>query len=174
MHDALDQNPEVSRRALAAEHEACFAWAMLLMDHDRHGAEDVLQQAYLLVLSGRARFGGASSLRTWLFGVVRNVARRSQRRQRLDRALGLRLAAFAAADGAAEGTARAVESAEDAALWRAVRRLPARQRELLGLVFYGDMSVEQAAGVLGIGVGSARTHYHRAKQSLRRSLEASP
>jgi len=169
MHDALDQNPEVSHAALAAEHEACFAWAMLLMDHDRHAAEDVLQQAYVLVLSGRARFAGASALRTWLFGVIRNVARRARRRQRLDRALGLRLSAHAPGDGADVMP----DVDDDRALWAAVSRLPDRQRELLGLLFYGDLSIEQAAGVLGIGVGSARTHYHRAKLALRRTLGAS-
>ncbi len=48
--------------------------------------------------------------------------------------------------------------------------LPARQRELLHLVFYQDMSITQAAEVLGIAIGTARTHYERGKARLRRWL----
>lgn len=165
MDDALENNPAVSRRALEAQHEACFAWALLLMDHDRAAAEDVLQQAYLLVVSGRARFRQRSSLRTWLFGVLRNVSRRTWRRRRVEQLL-LRRYGTEPADDAV-----VMPEPADPRLQAALGTLSSRQRELLGLVFYADLSVEQAAGVLGIGVGSARTHYHRAKQTLRRLLE---
>ncbi|MEQ8857606.1 MAG: RNA polymerase sigma factor [Pseudomonadales bacterium] len=163
MQDALENNPTVSRRELERLHEACFAWALLLTDHDRSAAEDVLQQAYLLVVSGRARFRERSSLKTWLFGVLRNVARRAHRRRRLYRMLALRL-------DTAEEPEEPGEPA-DPRLQSALAELPPRQRELLGLVFYADLSIEQAAAVLGISIGSARTHYHRAKQNLRRRLE---
>jgi len=48
----------------------------------------------------------------------------------------------------------------------ALNHLPARQREILQLVFYHDASINQAAEVLNISQGSARKHYDRAKKSL--------
>ena len=56
-------------------------------------------------------------------------------------------------------------------LRRCLDRLPARQRQVLHLVFYQDLTVEQAGEVMGISVGSARTHYHRGKLRLRRELD---
>ena len=46
-------------------------------------------------------------------------------------------------------------------------KLPARQREVLHLVFYQDLTIEEAAKVLNISLGTARTHFERGKSRLR-------
>jgi RNA polymerase sigma factor (sigma-70 family) len=56
------------------------------------------------------------------------------------------------------------------ALQEALRQLSRRQQEILHLVFYQEMSVQEAAAVLGMPVGTARTHYERGKARLRRLL----
>jgi RNA polymerase sigma-70 factor (ECF subfamily) len=76
-------------------------------------------------------------------------------------------------DDACRDAARDVElSAESTILFRALGRLPARQREVLNLVFDHDLSLREAGETMGISVGSARTHYERGKRRLRELLEA--
>ncbi len=69
-----DLRPELERH-----HSAAFGWAMHCCGRDRAEAEDVLQMSYLKILEGRAVFGGRSSFKTWLLGVVRRTA--SERRR---------------------------------------------------------------------------------------------
>ncbi len=165
MTDGLPHNPLVSRSALAALHEAAYAWARSLTDRDAEAAADVLQQSYLVVVDGRAQFAGHSSLKTFLFGVVRRIAARHRRGRLRGLALVRRLSAEPA-------TERDIEPDPDPAMSRAIHALPKRQRDVLELVIYADFTLEEAATVLDISVGSVRTHYHRAKQTLRDRLGA--
>jgi len=131
----------------------------------------VLQDAYLRILEGRARFGGGSGFRTWLFGVIRNVAREHRRRALREAS---RLVGDVPPDAPAGG-ASPHDAAERrvlaARLRNALDRLPERQRDVLHLVFYQGLTVAEAAEVLGVGVGTARTHYARAKDAMRKELE---
>jgi RNA polymerase sigma factor (sigma-70 family) len=159
------------QRKLAANHRDAFAWALNCCRRNRTEAEDVLQATYLKVLEGRARFDRHSTFTTWLFGVIRLTAA-DQRRRRFLRDLVM-------ARAAVEESLREPAPGADAALGRAQRRaalerallvLPRRQREVLLLVFYHEMTVENAARVMSIGVGSARQHYARGKATLREVL----
>src|SRR5687767_15896034 len=67
-------------------HEESFGWALSCCGGERTRAEDVLQNTYLRVISGRAAYGGRSLFRTWLFGVIRRVALEESRRVRIERA----------------------------------------------------------------------------------------
>jgi RNA polymerase sigma factor (sigma-70 family) len=158
---------------LAELHPASFGWALACCRWDREEAEEVLQTTYLKVLDGRARFDGRSSLRTFLFAVIHRTAA-ERRRGRWLRAIGTARWLDGRARPAPAPTPEALagDSESGRALRLALAKLPARQREILHLVFYQDLTVDAAARVLGISAGSARTHYHRAKAGLRRRLGA--
>jgi RNA polymerase sigma-70 factor (ECF subfamily) len=158
------------QRSLAEHHPASAGWALSCCRWDREEAEDVLQMAYLKILDGRARFGGRSSFRTWLFGVIRRTAAEHRRGRWLRSAIGPRWRDERPGPPPPSPEARLGEAESGRALRAALRELPARQREVLHLVFYQEMTVDEAARVLGISLGSARTHYHRGKIALQRRL----
>jgi len=56
------------------------------------------------------------------------------------------------------------------ALIRALRALPARQREVLVLRFYADLSVEETAAAIGVSTGAVKTHTSRGLARLREAL----
>ena len=164
-------DPANLERELEALHGAGFGWALLCCGWDRQEAEDVLQTAYERVFDGTARFEGRSSIRTWLFGVIRRTAQ-ERRRSRFVRALALgrwwELRAEPSPPSTPETLAR--RSEDVSAVRAALCSLPRRQREVVSLVFYHELTVDEAAEVLGLSVGSARQHYHRAKAALRERL----
>ena len=57
----------------------------------------------------------------------------------------------------------------DIDLLGALRSLPPRQRESVVLRYWGDLSVEQCASVMGVSVGSVNQHLARARSTLRLS-----
>ena len=152
-------------RELEALHASSYGWALACCGRNRDDASDALQETYAKVLSGRAVFGAQSSFKTWLFGVIRLTAL-EQRRKRLFRPhFVLVREGEAEADAPAPSGPR-VDRQTAEALARALRRLPARQREVLHLVFYEELSIAEAAAVMGVALGTARLHYERGKASL--------
>jgi RNA polymerase sigma-70 factor (ECF subfamily) len=163
--------PRELESQLESLHEESFGWALSCCNHDETEAEDVLQTSYLKVISGQACFRGRSSFKTWLFGVIRNTALEVGRRSRRRDERTLRLVTEDLEDLSQEPPDQAAARAETAdALVRAMKGLSERQREVLHLVFYQGMSIAEAAGVMGISIGSARTHYHRGKERLKELL----
>jgi RNA polymerase sigma-70 factor (ECF subfamily) len=164
--DVLENNPQISRSALEAMHGQVFGWALSRCNFEQVVAEDLVQQAYVELLTGKARFDGESSLQTFVFAVVHNLARSRYRRI----ASRLRLVQKAVqADDA--GIVYPVEPRQHDVVWRAVQALPQRQRDIVELVFCRDMTIEAASRVMGVSTGTGRVHYDRAKKALKEKLE---
>ena len=168
MTDAAAERGEAVdlRSALAAHHTDAFGFSLSCCGWDRAEAEDVLQATYLKVLDSSAHFAGRSSFRTWLFGVVRRTAA-ERRRQRWRRLSAWRRASEVSASATPADPAGNLDAEP---LRRELMALPARQREVLHLVFYGDLSIAEAGEVMGVALGTARAHYERGKRRLRQQL----
>jgi len=156
------------RERLERHHFDASGWSLACCNHDRDLAHDVLHEAYVRVLDGRARYRAESSFKTWLFGVIRIVGLEVRRR---DERRGVENSAEPAEVPPMDLALGSLEQVELVArLNEALTVLSRRQREVLHLVFYQSLTIEAAARVMEVGVGAARTHYHRAKTRLRKEL----
>ena len=127
-------------------------------------AEDLLQLT--LVRVGRhwesASDSPAAYARKVLVNLSRDERRRARRRPRedsIDDAFSL----------AAPGDQLAAVVARDA-MERALRQLPSRQREVVVLRFYADLSIAETAAAMGASEGTVKSYTARALRRMRELL----
>ncbi|MEU6207558.1 RNA polymerase sigma factor [Micromonospora musae] len=136
-------------------------------------AEDVVQEAFVKGYRKLARYRGEASFRSWLLAIVANETRNLHRsRTRRD---GLVLRA-AAADPDSEVTGDSAVSAVLAAerrtmLVEALRRLPAKDREVIVCRFFLDLNEEETVTTLGWPRGTVKSRTSRALAKLRAMLD---
>ncbi|MGQ4514662.1 SigE family RNA polymerase sigma factor [Streptomyces sp. DW26H14] len=140
--------------------------AALLLD-DTASCEDVVQEAFIRVHSARSRVREPEKTLAYLRQTVVNLSRSALRR----RILGLKLLSKPMPDmaSAEEG---AYEQLERDALIKAMRGLQRRQREVLVLRYFADMTEAQVAETLGISLGSVKAYGSRGIAALRVAMEA--
>jgi RNA polymerase sigma-70 factor (sigma-E family) len=136
-----------------------------LLTGDRELAEDLAQEAFVRVARRLTGLRNADSVRWYLRRTVVNLANSHLRRQRVERAHMPVLAGSAAA--ARLGT---VDVVATQAVRNAIAQLSARQRTVVVLRYYEDLTDEQIASVLNCPVGSVKSALHRATAILRQHL----
>jgi RNA polymerase sigma factor (sigma-70 family) len=138
-------------------------------------ADDVASETFLVAFSRRQRYDVArADARPWLYGIASNLVARHRRAEaRHYRALA-RAVVVDSVDGDAERIAGRVDA------WTMRGRLAAalidirnRDREVLLLVAWAQLSCEEAARALGIPAGTARSRLNRARKRTRAVLAAS-
>ena len=152
---------------------------------DRSDADDVLQDAAMIGLRKVHEFDPATSFTAWMGGIVRNVARnqaRKKARRQTSAADPAALDQSRAAIGAAvatpsfdrRGTLPTDQSAFDDRVMDALATLEEMPRTCLLLRTLSEMSYREISRVLQIPEGTAMSHVHRSRQSLRVILAADP
>jgi RNA polymerase sigma factor (sigma-70 family) len=169
-HDA-EMDGEALRAQLECLHGESFGWARSCCRQDPEEAENVLQAVYLKIFERKAVFDGRAAFRTWLFAVIRKTAAEGRRRWLFQRLAQARQQQAEPAPQQPRSPEQAAYLAEVRSAFRAlVAGLPRRQAEVLQLVFYHDLSLSEAAAVMAVSLGSARTHYERGKRRLRSAM----
>jgi RNA polymerase sigma-70 factor (sigma-E family) len=140
--------------------------ALTLYTGDRARAQDLAQETFARVCQHWDRVERMAAPGPWVHRVAMNLAHSAHRRSGAER----RATDRAVARG--EGLDRTVpaDDIEVAGVLRAaLRALPERERAVVVLRFYADLSVDETASVLGIPSGTVKTTTRRAVATLRES-----
>jgi RNA polymerase sigma-70 factor (ECF subfamily) len=147
-------------------------------------AEEVVQDTWLGLLRGLGGFEGRSSLKTWLFRILVNQARKTGTRENrsvpvADPEPVVDPSRFDASGSwaeppehwieAAEGRMEAGKLADRVRAW--IDELPARQREVVLLRDVEEMSSEEVCAVLALSEANQRVLLHRGRSRLRQLFE---
>ena len=143
-------------------------WRLCAALGDRDSADDLTQETYLRAFGSLHRFGGRSSVRTWLLAVARRVCADALRaRRRRPSLVRLDPAEVEVGDGADRvGQSVAVDDL--------LARLDADRREAFVLTQLLGLSYAEAAEVAGCPVGTVRSRVARARADLVQAWEEGP
>ena len=154
-----------------AHQDRVFRLALALLGH-REDARDATQEVFLRSFRSLPGWRFEARLSTWLHRLTLNVCREVWRKRASERWKRGRFLALVA-PLLARGRAAPADS-QDAGLERLVDALPPRQKEVVVLRVYQDLSVAEAAEVLGVPEGTVKSNYFKAIEALRRHLNAAP
>jgi RNA polymerase sigma-70 factor (sigma-E family) len=162
---------------LYAEHWHSLVRLSWLLVRDQHVAEETVQDAFVAMHSRWNQLRNRDLALAYLRRCVVNSSRSVLRHRNVeDRYLSAETRARTAYGTTTEPSAetRALEHATGDRLIAALGRLPRRQREVLTLRYYLDLSEAQIADALSISAGSVKAHAHRGLASLRSDVEGTP
>lgn len=137
-------------------------------------ALDVVQECFVKAYQNAGRWDGAAEAGPWLARIAVNLSidrwRRNKRRQQTFTPLGEgdHDGALATVDHGLERSIAGREAGER--LQRALATLPDRQRAVVVLRHYQDLSLDEIARTLGMSLGTVKSSLHRALQRLRVGL----
>jgi RNA polymerase sigma-70 factor (ECF subfamily) len=155
---------------------------------DPGAAEDVVQEAWLTVIKSLDRFEGRSAFKTWIFGIVMNLARARRRKESrqlpftsfFDRRGHTVDPARFGADGKWRAHPRTWENVPESKMLaaetldrvrRAIDTLPERHRQVIVLRDVVDLDAAEVSRILGISPENERVRLHRARAAVRKALE---
>jgi RNA polymerase sigma-70 factor (ECF subfamily) len=164
LHDA-DRNDSNSFRLLFERHHGPVFRFAYRFSGSADTAEDITQDVFLSLLNKPSRFDSRKGeLRTWLFGIARNLAlkhfRRENPRVPLDEHTDI-------PGVPADLIDRIISDDVSRAVQRAVAALPPLQREVLILIEYEDLSLAQTAAIVSADVSAVKSRLHRARERLK-------
>jgi RNA polymerase sigma-70 factor (ECF subfamily) len=170
---------ETAFAELIALHQRMVIQLAVHLLGDQDEALDLSQEVFLKVFRTIHRFGGRSSLRTWIYRIAVNQARNRHRFwRRRHRADQVSLDALMASHG--DFPARNVQQPDRvlaqkelaSQLRSALDALPFDQRTAIVLREVDGLSYEEIAYTLGVALGTVKSRLTRARTSLRAGLRA--
>ena len=133
--------------------------------------DDVVQEAFVRAHRSIGSYrADRSGFRTWLLAVVANQARNHHRSGSRRRRRELAVVGDRAPAPPPDAADQALAAERRRELLDAIRRLPTRQRDVVGCRYLLELSEAETAAVLDLAAGTVKSHLSRGLAHLRREL----
>ena len=157
---------------IVKEYRERLYWHVRRMVGSHEDADDLLQEIFLKIWTALPSFRGEAQLYTWVWRIATNETLNYLRRQKVRAAL-----RFASAD---ELVAQKIEgdpyfngTAAQRELWKAVARLPEKQRQVFVMRWWDELGYEDISAITGTSVGALKASYHIAQEKIKLNLSDS-
>ncbi|RBJ08638.1 RNA polymerase subunit sigma-70 [Micromonospora provocatoris] len=179
---AVERRPDAWFVAASVTDHATFAvlydrhaTALFRYAYARVGAEfadDMVSETFLAAFRRRQHYDASRpDARPWLFGILTKEISHHRRRERAHyQAMARSYASDRGLDSSEQAVAHAAARAIRAPLAKALATLAARDRDVLLLIAWGELSYEETAQAVGIPVGTVRSRLHRARRKVAAAL----
>lgn len=138
---------------------------------DPEEAADLTQEIFLHVWQGLPLFRGEARFRTWLYRIaVNHCLNRLRQKRREEKMVSLNDVRPQQLASGEDLAVSAWKKERRAFIWEQVERLPLPYRLVLNLFYQEELSCAEIAEVLGMPVGTVKTHLFRARQALAEAL----
>ena len=141
-------------------------WLVRRFVYIHEDADDLVQEIFVKIWKSLPSFRGEANLYTWIYRIAINEALNFLRKRKVRAAL-----QFRSLD---EETSRKIDedpwfdgSALQRKLAKAVASLPAKQRLVFNMKYFGDMKYEEISQITGTSVGALKASYHIACEKLK-------
>jgi RNA polymerase sigma-70 factor (ECF subfamily) len=140
----------------------------LMMIHDRAGAEDVVQEAFVRAYTKLERYDEYREFYPWLATIAVRLAQdRISRQGRTTAGDGTALSAETDADSGSDLLGELIADERGRRLWNSVATLPRGERMAVLLYYRQELQITDIATVLGVTSGTVKTMLFRARKKLR-------
>jgi RNA polymerase sigma-70 factor (ECF subfamily) len=151
-----------------AHQDRVFRLARALLG-GREDARDAAQEVFLRAFRGLPGWRFEARLSTWLYRLTLNVCREARRKRASEL---WKRGRFLALVAPLLARTRGEPGEAQAGLAGLVDSLPPRQKEVVVLRIYEDLSVAETAELLRVPAGTVKSNYFKALQTLRRRVDA--
>ena len=176
-----DNGADMYRRYLSGDSDAFAELVALYEDEfsrfihsivgDSQEVRHIVVDAFSMLAVGGSGFAGRSSVKTYLFTIGKNLARKTARLLRRDEGVALEAIGNVLVGDSADPCSILEREESKRDLLKAMSALKEDHCAVLSLLYFEDMSYAEAGQAMGKSISQVRGLAHRARTSLKKELE---
>jgi RNA polymerase sigma-70 factor (ECF subfamily) len=160
----IGKGDKEAMRILFVRHQVRVFRFLLRIVKNEDTAQDLLNEVFIDVWRGAARFEARSQVTTWILGIARFKALSALRRRPFE-ALDDEVAESIEAPG--DNPEAAMQKADrSAVLQTCLRQLSIAHRQVIDLVYYHEQSIEDIARIVGVPENTVKTRVFHARKRI--------